>query len=380
MLAFIALLIVYGSLYPWHFDFSRAHGQNPLWTLLRSWPYAWNRFLIRDAFFNVALYVPLGAAAYRSLARRLPARWAMVAAVLGGVALSAAMEMLQIYVPGRDCSLVDLLTNTIGAAVGAVGVAIWRTDAAWGMPRRRDAGAMILAACWAGFQWWPFFPTLGRTALATAFSAWLRTPWFQPVEIWANTAEWFTAALLVEAAWPTVQEGWIPVVMAGCLGRLLVRGRVLSMPEVIGAAIALWLWMASRKQRRIAMAVGMLTVAIVLRELAPFHFAHSPSAFRWIPFAASLMADRDAALIVLLHKAFSYGALVWLWRRRGAPYWIAGPAIAMALLGCEWLQRYIPGRTPETTDAVMAVLLALLLGLSGRDYPTRNYNLYESAI
>ena len=37
LLLLVIALIVYGSLYPWHFDFDRS-GANPLWVLLHAWP------------------------------------------------------------------------------------------------------------------------------------------------------------------------------------------------------------------------------------------------------------------------------------------------------------------------------------------------------
>jgi VanZ family protein len=36
---------------------------------------------------------------------------------------------------------------------------------------------------------------------------------------------------------------------------------------------------------------------------------------------------------------------------------------AAALLGLEWVQMYLPGRTPEVTDALLAVLMGVLLWL-----------------
>lgn len=374
MLAFVTLAIVYGSLYPWHFDFTRGHA-GALWILLHSWPHRWNRFLVRDAGLNVLIYAPFGGAAFRSLGRRFGPVRAMPAAVLLGAALSIAMELLQVYVPGRDCSILDVIANTTGAAAGAIVLAVWRVQLEPGVPPRRDHAALLVVACWAGFQWFPFFPALGRTALAASIGALVRSPWYQPVEIWATTAEWFGAAILLEAWWPTVQDGWIPAFMAGCFARLLIHGRILTWPEVGGAAIALWLWLVSRKPRRIAIASGMLVVAVLLRELSPFHLTSHPGPFWWIPFAASMSADRQAAFIVLFRKVFDYGALLWLFRRRDVSYWISGPALAALLLGCEWIQRYLPHRTPDITDPVLILILAILLPA----VTTRNYKSANSA-
>jgi hypothetical protein len=44
----VAAFIVYGSLYPFHFDFARTT-VNPFLFLLRAWPVALDRFALRDA-------------------------------------------------------------------------------------------------------------------------------------------------------------------------------------------------------------------------------------------------------------------------------------------------------------------------------------------
>ena len=56
LLLLVIALIVYGSLYPWHFDFEGS-GANPLWVLLHAWPRGIDRFVLRDAVINLLLYL-----------------------------------------------------------------------------------------------------------------------------------------------------------------------------------------------------------------------------------------------------------------------------------------------------------------------------------
>jgi VanZ family protein len=63
----------------------------------------------------------------------------------------------------------------------------------------------------------------------------------------------------------------------------------------------------------------------------------------------------------LLRKAFEYGALVWLLRTRGISYVRAAVAVAGSLAVLEAVQRYLLGRTPEITDSVLTLLMALVL-------------------
>jgi len=88
----VVVLIVYGSLYPWHF--APAHlTANPLWILLQSWHPMPFRYLLRDVIVNVALYVPLGFVGHLAFRQsRLPA-FSIYAPVLLGRLLSTAMEL-----------------------------------------------------------------------------------------------------------------------------------------------------------------------------------------------------------------------------------------------------------------------------------------------
>lgn len=85
------------------------------------------RRLIVDAILNTAVFVPLGWLLHRAL-RDLPTstagRLAIVAAV--GATFSLTVETLQLVLPSRYSSLIDVLTNTSGAVLGAALAAGWR--------------------------------------------------------------------------------------------------------------------------------------------------------------------------------------------------------------------------------------------------------------
>ena len=110
----------------------------------------------------------------------------------------------------------------------------------------------------------------------------------------------------------------------------------------------------------------MLAGAIVLRELTPFHFTAQAHAMSWIPFAATLDAERLSAALILLRKAFDYGALLWMLRASGLRYGIAGAWVAGSLVLLETAQRYLPSRHPEITDAAIAAILTCVLWGSER--------------
>jgi len=106
--------IVFASLQPFSPWIDPA-GNVPFWPLA-PWPLRWTRF---DVAANVIAYIPLGA--FIALApRRATPRARAVLATCAGLVLSFAMETLQMFLPPRDASLVDLAANTSGALVGGI--------------------------------------------------------------------------------------------------------------------------------------------------------------------------------------------------------------------------------------------------------------------
>lgn len=103
-----------------------------------------------DVFLNVLLFLPLGLglALAGFSARRTVALCALTTLLI---------ELLQMKaVPGRDASLSDLLSNTLGGAVGAFLAGRWRMFL---QPTREQARhlalawGLILIATWAGTAW-----------------------------------------------------------------------------------------------------------------------------------------------------------------------------------------------------------------------------------
>src|SRR5690606_34599814 len=114
LLLFVAV-ILFGSWFPFRFD---VPVDFPDWRLLVDLEHVELRR--GDVLANVLLYAPLGFFVPRALALRGQIRPIAVAA-LAGLALSTTVEVVQIFIPGRTTSLVDVASNSAGAALGALG-------------------------------------------------------------------------------------------------------------------------------------------------------------------------------------------------------------------------------------------------------------------
>src|SRR3954451_19617687 len=81
----------------------------------------WPRYItLEDVIVNIAAYVPLGFLLARAfMARFSSARAVFIAAALACL-FSVAMETIQMFMPARIASNVDVLTNGLGGLIGAL--------------------------------------------------------------------------------------------------------------------------------------------------------------------------------------------------------------------------------------------------------------------
>lgn len=349
-----ASLILYGSLFPWQFH-PLGPSLNILTRLRASWPNELNRWLFKDVLLNVAIYVPLGITGVLAFPRPRWRSW--VVPVLSGITLSAAVEFAQLYTYTRTASACDFLANTGGAILGtAIGHRVrfeWRTRTSL----RSRPDELLILALFVFWQLFPFFPVQGRTALLANLSELTRFDW---LVFLTATVGWLCAGFAARTLLPGRRVLWLGVLL---LIKPLIVNRGLMGGEVAGAALALVLLsiMALPVRLLAILAVGL----VALRELTPLTFSVSSIPFMWIPFQGALGAEdwlRTSGTLV--DKLFLSTAAIWLLWRSGVRLWLATALMAVALIGLELLQTHLPGRTPESTDAVLAVAAGLLLNLA----------------
>src|SRR5713226_1199655 len=116
LFAAYALLVVYASLHP--FSGWRDQGVPQFAFLTARFP---RPFLPFDFVANIIGYMPLGFLAVLAAHPILRGRAAF--AVLCALALSLALESLQLYLPTRTSSNLDLFANTAGGVLGALAAA-----------------------------------------------------------------------------------------------------------------------------------------------------------------------------------------------------------------------------------------------------------------
>lgn len=366
ILLLIVALITYASLYPWSFHYHPLTA-NPIWLLAHSWPARLERSLVRDVILNVLVYIPLGAAAFLAIARRHRVAASICFSILLGFLLSTSIELIQIFEPTRFSSALDVATNTLGACVGAcLGWIIFpryqavrsRRHVAW----RRSPAPFLLAAIWLGYELFPLFPHFGLMTLPQRLLDLARGP-LSPLDLLASAVEALIVGLCLEVQFG--QETRIPFVcfLLAVPVRLQLLGRTLSLNDLLGAAVGFGLWSVlprlARPRYRIVTAAAL--AMLLVRGMAPFHFAPVRAPFSWRPFTVSMGNEWMESALVLLRKVFDYGSAVWLVHMTGARYRVAAVAVAALLAAIEVTQMWLPGRASESTDPIIAMMMGFIL-------------------
>ena len=370
----MAIVIVYGSLYP--FDFSvPTGGPGPVSVLLGSWA---DRPSRGDFLANILLYMPLGFFGMLSFPRSVGFWRRLLLVVAGGAALSVTMELTQYYDVGRDTEATDVYANTIGTLIAAP-VAMLFSDRA-GLPLFPDIMARpvptLLIAAWAGYRFYPFVPTIDLHKYWHALRPVILDPIPAAYPLYRHASIWLTLFVLIEAIFGRRRSAMLAPLFAAFVlsARVLIIAAILSAAEVVGALVAVCLWpllLGLNQRLRSALVFLLLGSYVVMERLEPFQFAPFARPFGWVPFNAFMNGAVEVDVLSFMEKCFLYGSLLFLLGRAGTRPVFAAILVAGMLFATSWAETYLPDRSAEITDALMTLLIAGGFALIGDEHYRR---------
>ncbi|WP_423821212.1 VanZ family protein [Salinisphaera sp. SPP-AMP-43] len=356
--------IVYGSLYPFHFQ------AGSLGEAIRT------LFLSHDMdqqppsglVANIALYIPLGlfGVAAQSAHR---ARWLRIVVItLIGTLLCLSIEIIQFFDAGRMTTLTDVYPNVGGTLVGGL-LAAPLTRYLTGpihlhAPARQVAALIILL--FLGYRLFPYVPTIDLHAYWQALKPVVYAPHPAAFDIARYLVIWLVVALMLADLAGPRRSRWLigAAVLVVAAAKVGITHNHLSAAELIAlpCVVIVWQLLASASRRRVCGFLAVLLALIVLGErLLPFEWGSYGHSFGWIPFYSILHGSMAANTQALAEKLFLYTSLLWLLRGVGLRYTIAGTLVAAGLFLASLLETHLPGRSAEITDAVIAVLATWVL-------------------
>jgi len=409
------VLLLYGSYMPFDFSFPPPDAVQRAHRIWSSWPFTPDGEVGRaDILANVLLYIPLGLfAATRLRLGRVNRGVAFGVSLVHGFALTVAVEAVQFYLITRVCDAQDVLSNTLGTAIGAaLGVTCGRRW--WTLLRRSVRWRLrvtslspvcaLLVLMLAADAFYPLLPTQDvsavknhvKTTLALfrdplgphlwhgypIFHEW-HHPWCHSWHHWLVCRVGLYAALAALMAGVSRRMGagryatgavaafGVAVVLE--LGKTFIEtrysnpGNVLmsGVGVIVGALLAARLAPGMTYRRKAWVAALAILVYMAYMATVPRPNEIGTERFRWdvslLPLYDYCMRGglEDVKLFlrsILLSASVIFSlAVAGVWSRLGLTERAWRGAIWMALFGLATMSAKllftIPGRTPSTTDA-----------------------------
>ncbi|MEH6648955.1 MAG: right-handed parallel beta-helix repeat-containing protein [Motiliproteus sp.] len=363
LLCLTYLLIGYGSLFP--FDFSMAAMERAEISLFQL-----KLPGIGDILGNVLLFVPTGFISY-TLPQQSTGVWqrgshSLFKLLLWGGLFALLLQLIQLTLPQRDPSIIDVVFNILGLTIG------WQMGRQLGsrlikLPIGIALLPMLIGAGYFLSQLSPFVPTIDLQSIKNSLKP-LLTADFSITSFFVTACCWLVAIRLIFWQHPHYRKrGLLAIWLLVIVGKVLIYKNTLVLVDLTAPLLSLLLLtkldIDSRKGLKVL--IGLLLLSLGLSSLAAF----SPLAgeFSLIPLSGFLQGDMHTNVGSLLSKLFIYSAIVWLAIEAGINGRKTAILVAALALLLEFLQIWMPSRSAEIGEPLL-VFIAYLLVRNVGDY------------
>lgn len=369
------LFIVYGSLFP------LVDWRPPSQSLLEIWRQtAGNHISRSDLITNILVYIPIGYLLSAVSTARFGNFNRILLTVFIGSSLSLSMEYLQMSLPARTSSPVDLLLNILSTLIGALSfswLGVESTIGEWFSKWRQlrfndgriaDIGLFVFVF-WGAMQLAPFVPSLDFGDLKNSLKPlWLtlhdlsRFSGYRAVSYALGIAS-LGAVLMLILILRANAPVWLGIYCGiALLGKITVVGRQLSLEALVGLAVGMFLTIGFKGLPRGGLVLGgicSVAVSFIVDELRPDMFMVDFHDFNWIPFR-SQMTENVSGIGSIIEGLWPFStigffAVAQASPRCKIPAFTLGLFLAVAVLALEYAQTFIVGRYPDITTVILAV-------------------------
>ena len=354
----VVFLITYGSLYPFNF-----HITAPFAELLNNLVTSWDeKTYLGDILGNVVLFIPYG---YFGLLYFTSKH--IVSLILIGLVLAVGLQIVQLYLPSREAALDDAIWNLLGIGIGLIVGFVYRFQprSFIGNIDKSATFPLLLLCSWLAYRLMPFIPSLDWQLFKDSLKPLLLYSDLQ----WTNVLHDAVCWIIVGCVWRSIFSARlseyyllliIPVIF--CL-EIVIVSNYISASNVAGVLLGMTLWFGIfRNMQGNTSVIAILLVAmLIITGLTPFELRNDPATFHWIPFYGFLQGSMLINTAVVFEKFFLYGALLWLARQEGASMRFITIFSVCVVTFIEVGQIYISNRTPEITDPIFMIIIAILM-------------------
>jgi VanZ family protein len=353
-------LIFYGSVYPFNFHYVPFE-----WDALLGQLYQQdNIFGLGDLIANIVLFVPYGVfGILRYEFHRLTLKNAISLAFIG-ILFSAALQLVQIYLPDRVLSYSDVIWNTLGLFIG-IGLG-------WAIRKKTNLHASrlsywytppgLITVAWLASQLIPFIPTLQFNFIKDNLKHLLELP-FSLNDLFFSLTAWLTVGFWLTQ---THKLTFFALLVAFTVGsKLIILNSDLSINFILGSLFSILLLYPFKqlitKNLQIIILASSLLLLLTIKGLTPFEFTIEPKSFSWLPFSGFLEGSMLVNAQNLCEKTFLFGSIIWLIKTTSSSIKASAALVCIWVFIIELLQILISSHTPEITDALLVLFIAYLL-------------------
>jgi glycopeptide antibiotics resistance protein len=352
-------VILHGSLYPYDFHVP-TEAVGPFTTLLQSWAKPPSSY--GDLLANVLLYVPFGF--FGALSIRIGLVSQLFLIILVGFLISFGVELVQYYDVGRVTNMSDVYLNTLGATFGALAAMIFGAETGYPLTLNVAANPIpaMLVAAMLGYHLYPYVPTIDAHKYWESIKPLIVSPKLAVLPTFRYIALWLTTSALTATILRSRAALFLFIVSVFA-SKIIIEDLVVTLPEVLGAGLAFAIWLTiGTKNRYICVVVAVvLGGSIIVGRLEPFEFQATSREFGWLPFRGFLDGSVSVNIMAFMEKCFLYGSLIWFLTRVLLSLWLATLLTASLLFVTSVAEIYLPGRSAEITDAVMALMMSAII-------------------
>lgn len=360
LLLFVAGLIVYGSLFPFNFQTTVVGGE----ALAALWPPQPLSMSRGDVLANTVPFLPLGMIVALIVGQARVGWGLLLLALAATWMLAISLQLAQILLPVRIAALNDAVWNGVGIAIGGVIGALMAKRGLLSQSQRDTiiSAPTILIVTWVGLKLMPLIPTLEMADIRASLLPLVGEPDLALGEIAIHCVGWLIAFYLWRQldSRPRRDQWLFAYVGLVFAAEIVIADNLLTASEVLGAVFALSLWWGVLRHSDgppRALTVALIAI-LAFRGLAPFTPRSEPAVFLWLPLTGAMVGNVITGMTAVLGKTFLYGGLVWLLHEADNSWRRAAAVSAILLAAIEIAQLLFAGHTPETTDPVLAMLLA----------------------
>ncbi len=363
-------LIIYGSLYPFDFQF-REITSAEFSAFLQTWLSVTHR---GDIVANILIFVPfgfVGAYYFPNITSRIKVIFFVS---LLAIFLGFGLQLLQLFLPSREQNLFDGVLNMFGTWLGLFVAMTLNISVNDKVKSFSFSLPLLLIASWFTYRLIPFVPSLDWQEIKDSIKPLLLHPQLDAVALYHDMIAWAVVLCLIERTFKIRQPlRDMGLLLLGCLLlEILIVTNSISLSNVLGAAAGYYVWLLLRKfspKKTSLLLASLLMVYLVIYSFIPFELSAPENNFHWIPFSGFLSDSMYNNTLAFIEKFFFYGSLAWLLlNTKLRPLSIAALS-ASFLLMLEISQSFVGHHIAEITDPLLILMLVYFFTIIKREYP-----------